>query len=78
MAGAQLAYSVAPSAEHDLADHYECAKRIPAILEALQRNSLTADAQPHKVRTHELDTPAQVYDSEQIHLPWATGLHCLH
>ncbi len=49
MAGAQLAYSVAPSAGHDLAGHYECAKRIPAILEALQHNKLTAESQPQKV-----------------------------
>lgn len=49
MAGSQLAYSVAPSTGHDLAGHYECAQRIPAILEALQQNKLTADSQPQKV-----------------------------
>lgn len=54
MAGGQLAYSVVPSLGHDLAGHYECAKRIPAIVEALQKKRLTADAQPQKVRTHDL------------------------
>ena len=77
MAAAQVAYSVAPSAGHDLAGHYECAKRIPAILEALQQNALTADAQPRKVRKHELRNPAQVYDSKQIESLGADALACL-
>ena len=77
MAAAQVAYSVAPSAGHDLAGHYECAKRIPAILEALQQNELTSDAQPHKVRKHNLRTPAQVYKSEQTESLGADALHGL-
>ena len=60
MAGGQLAYSVVPSLGHDLAGHYECAKRIPAIVEALQKKRLTADAQPQKVRTHDLIDDARV------------------
>ena len=70
MAGAQLAYSIAPSAGHDLAGHNECAKRIPAILDALQENRLTADAQPQKVRRHDL-CPTQTYYPEQTHFVWA-------
>ncbi len=58
MAGGQLAYSVVPSLGHDLAGHYENAKRVPAILEALQQKRLTAAAQPQKVRDHDLRTPA--------------------
>ncbi len=50
MSAVQLAYSVAASPGHDLSGHYECARRIPAILEALQQNGLTADTQPQKVR----------------------------
>ena len=49
MSAVQLAYSVAASPGHDLFGHYECAKRIPAILEALQQNGLTADTRPQKV-----------------------------
>lgn len=49
MSQVQLAYSVAASPGHDLDGHYECARRIPAILEALQEANLTADAQPEKV-----------------------------
>ncbi len=54
MAGGQLAYSVVPSLGHDLAGHYENAKRVPAILEALQQKRLTAAAQPQKVRSYDL------------------------
>ena len=49
MASAQVAFSVAASPGHDLAGHYECAKRIPAIMEALQQARLTPDAQPETV-----------------------------
>ena len=56
MVASQLAYSVSASAGHDLAGHFECAKRIPVVLEALQQNQLTAEAQPQKVRAHILST----------------------
>ena len=49
MASTQVAFSVAASPGHDLAGHYECANRIPAIMEALQQARLTPDAQPQKV-----------------------------
>ena len=61
MAGGQLAYSVVPSLGHDLAGHYECAKRIPAIVEALKQKRLTADTQPQRVTYHDLLTSALMY-----------------
>ena len=56
MAGDRLAYSVVPSPGHDVAGHYENAKRVPAILEVLQQKRLTAAAQPQKVHDHDLHT----------------------
>ena len=77
MTGAQLAYSVAPSTGHDLAGHYECAKRIPAILEALQQNKLTADSQPQKVGSM---PPSHLQPQElpHMHTPRAAALQTVH
>ncbi|CAK0785473.1 hypothetical protein CVIRNUC_008682 [Coccomyxa viridis] len=69
MASAQVAFAVAASSGHDLAGHYECAKRIPAIMEALEQARLTPDAQPQKIMEILGARTASKAELEAVHSP---------